>query len=104
MWRPIRTRASVRRDLPEPSNVVVVVLCIVREIVVRWELFKSVICLYWDLIYMYISRVLVLHYNLERSWFQGLLLSLFSYVAWLYLSCGVSSDAKSVPRIWGRQS
>ena len=29
MWRPIGTRASVRRDLPGPSNaVVVVVLCI----------------------------------------------------------------------------
>ena len=65
-------------------------------------LFKSVICLYLDLISIYISRVLVSHYNLERSWFQGLLLSLFSYVACLYLSCGVSSDAKSVPRIWGR--
>ena len=28
MWRPIGTRASVRRDLPGPSNAVVVVLCI----------------------------------------------------------------------------
>ena len=27
MWRPIGTRASVRRDLPGPSNAVVVVLC-----------------------------------------------------------------------------
>ena len=28
MWRPIGARASVRRDLPGPSNAVVVVLCI----------------------------------------------------------------------------
>ena len=49
---------------------------------VGWECFKSVICFVFGL-GLYISRVLVSHYNLERSWFQGLLFYLFISVACL---------------------
>ena len=79
MWRPIGTRASVRGDLPGPSNTVVVVLCIcVRDSC--WLGFVQVCNKFVLGLDLYISRVLVLYYNLERSWFQGLLLSLFTYV------------------------
>ena len=55
MWRPIGTRASVRRDLPGPSNAVVVVLCIcMRDSC--WLGFVQV-CnkLYWDLIHILVE-------------------------------------------------
>ena len=54
---------------------------------------------------MYVNRVLVSHYNLERGLgFRGSC-SILLFPLHIYVLCRVaSSDAKSIPRIWGRHS
>ena len=67
---------------------------------VCWECFKSVTCLYLDLIYILVE---FLFHTITWSvlGFRG---CCFTYLFPLHvhvLCCVVSSDAKSIPRIWG---